>query len=80
MENGFGLSPTKQEKHKLAVMHVDGNCGEAIVYNLTTEQSGMYYANSCLVSNTDLEDHLMDSLRYLLTKKMTLMKRKKVGI
>lgn len=30
--------------------------------------------------DTDLEDHLMDSLRYLLTKKMTLIKRKKVGM
>lgn len=30
--------------------------------------------------DTELEDHLMDSLRYLLTRKMTGIKRKKVGM
>ncbi len=30
--------------------------------------------------DTDLEDHAMDSLRYLLTRKMTRLKRKKVGM
>lgn len=29
--------------------------------------------------DTDLEDHCMDSLRYLLARKLTTMKRKKVG-
>lgn len=30
--------------------------------------------------DTDLEDHAMDSLRYLLSKKMTRIKRRKVGM
>lgn len=30
--------------------------------------------------DTDLEDHLMDSLRYLLSRKMTRINRRKVGI
>jgi len=30
--------------------------------------------------DTDLEDHAMDSLRYLLTRKMMKFKRRKVGI
>jgi hypothetical protein len=63
---------------KLVVENVDGYCGEEKVYNLTTEQAHTYYANDCLVSNTDLEDHLMDSLRYLLNRKASKMRRRKV--
>lgn len=61
------------------VTSVVGSLEEKTVYNLTTEQIGMYYANGYLVSNTDLEDHCMDSLRYLVARKLTTMKRKKVG-
>lgn len=80
VENFSGQNHIKQEKHKLVVTNVDGNCGEQIVYNLTTEQAHLYYANDCLVSNTDLEDHCMDSGRYLLSRKMSKLSRKKVGV
>ncbi|MDP8268249.1 MAG: hypothetical protein P9L97_05920 [Candidatus Tenebribacter davisii] len=77
-ENSSGQNHTTQEKHKLVVTHVDGNCDEATVYNLTTEQSGMYYANGVLVSNTDGEDHCMDSARYLIARRMSAMKQRSV--
>jgi len=67
-----------QKKQELVVTHVDGNCGEKIVYNLTTEQAGMYYANNCLVSNTDLEDHAVDGCRYLLSRKLYTLKQRAV--
>ncbi len=57
VENFSGPNGTTPEKRKLVVTSVDGNYGEAMVYNLTVEQSGMYYANEVLVSNTDGEDH-----------------------
>lgn len=80
VESFFGQKDTKQEKFRLVVTSVDGNLGEEEVYNLTTEQAHLYYANGCLVSNSDLEDHAMDSLRYLLARKMMQFKQQKVGI
>lgn len=76
--NNFWLSQKRKEKQKLVVMEVVGNCEESTVYNLTTEQAHLYYANNCLVSNTDGEDHCADGLRYLLNRKNNKIKRKKV--
>lgn len=44
-----------------------GNYGAETVYNLTVEEAHLYYANNILVTNTRMEDHAYDALRYLLT-------------
>ena len=79
-ENYFIQKEIEKKKHKLVVMHVDGNYEEETVYNLTTEQAHLYYANDCLVSNTSAEDHAYDSLRYFLNRRMAEFKRGKVKV
>jgi hypothetical protein len=69
----------KQEKSELVVMRVDGILEERTVYNLNTEQAHLYYANDCLVSNTDGEDHPLDSMRYGLARKMMSLSLGKVN-
>jgi len=55
---------TQQNKSSLVVQSVDGFCENKLVYNLTVEQAGLYYANGMLSSNTEAEDHLYDAVRY----------------
>ena len=59
---GFGLESIKQKKSKRVATIVDGPSEE--VYNLTVADANLFYANSILSSNTSMEDHAVDSVRY----------------
>jgi len=44
-----------------------GHSGErTLVYNLTVDDAHLFYANGILSSNTDMEDHAADSVRYAM--------------
>ena len=58
-----------ENQGELVVTNVVGNCGEAMVYNLTVEGAHLYYANGVLSSNTDAPDHGWDAVRYGLQRK-----------
>lgn len=75
VENVFGLRDIVPEKPRRVVTSVVGNSDVETVYNLNTEQAHMYYANDCLVSNTDGEEHLIDALRYGVGKKLKSFSR-----
>ena len=54
----------KHGKTPLVHIIVAGNSGEETVYNLTVEDAHLYYANGFLVTNTNLEDHAVDSASF----------------
>lgn len=61
----FVSSPTQRSKCEPVHIVAVGHCEERIpVFNLTVEEAHLFYANNVLSSNTDLEDHAYDSLRY----------------
>ena len=52
------------EQRGPVVINVAGNSGEKDVYNITVESAHLFYANGVLVTNTEMEDHCGDDVRY----------------
>lgn len=71
----FCKNKTAEKRHKHVRISAVGNYEKAKVYRLTVEDAHLYYANGCLVTNTDQEDHIYDEFRYACMTRPVIPKR-----
>lgn len=65
-KSSFGIKETEKKQHKPVRIVAVGNYVGEIVYNLTVADARLYFANGVLVTNTSLDDHVADCVRYIL--------------